>query len=212
MFTGLVENTGILHERANGKIRITPRRKFTDLKCGDSIAVNGCCLTLEREISGDLEFHTLSETLRRTNLAAIPKGGTVNLERALCLGDRLAGHIVQGHVDAALAVRKCSCQVDGDIQFEVELPEKYAALVVLKGSIAIDGVSLTVAVLEKEYFAVRLIPQTLNDTALLSRKPGDLVNIEFDIIGRYILRSMELERENKKTEITMETLRDAGFF
>lgn len=214
MFTGLVESVGTLRQRSGSKVVIAPGRKWDDLVYGESIAVNGCCLTLEQNLpNGDLVFHTLEETLRRTNLGKIPVGSKVNLERAMCAGARLGGHIVQGHVDCCSNVLELKHLPDGDVELLVALDEKDFPLVVEKGSVALDGVSLTVVEAEKDFFGVRLIPVTLAETALASRHAGSLINVEFDIIGRYVIRQLEFAAmEKKRSGITMETLRDAGFF
>ena len=212
MFTGLVQGLGKIISRSGGKLVIHPDFEISEPVYGESIAVNGCCLTLEDFSAGNLTFHTLEESLRRTNLGSLPIGSAVNLERALRLGDRLGGHIVQGHVDTAAKVLECSRTSDGDFKFAVELDPQFANLVVVKGGIAIDGVSLTVVEAQRDMFAVRLIPVTLNDTALARRTPGMTVNLEFDVVGRYILRMMEL-RENEPSSggVTMQTLLEAGF-
>lgn len=214
MFTGLVESVGTLRQRSGSKVIIAPGRKWDDLVYGESIAVNGCCLTLEQNLpNGELVFHTLEETLRRTNLGKIPIGSKVNLERAMCAGARLGGHIVQGHVDCCSNVLELKHLPDGDVELLVALDEKDFPLVVEKGSVALDGVSLTVVEAEKDFFGVRLIPVTLAETALASRHAGSLINVEFDIIGRYVIRQLEFAAmEKKRSGITMETLRDAGFF
>jgi len=210
MFTGLIQQTGIIKSKSGGKLHILPDHVLEDPQIGESIAVNGCCLTLERIAAGNLlEFHTLQETLNRTNIAALPCGSRVNLERALRANDRLGGHIVQGHVDTTAPVKSLKIRPDGDFEFSVSLAPEFAPLIVEKGSVAIDGVSLTVAGVDEDSFCVCLIPQTLKDTALSDRKPGIPVNLEFDIIGRYLLRRLELQQQKKP--ITMQTLLDAGF-
>lgn len=212
MFTGLVQGMGKIISRSSGKLVIRPEFPVTEPVYGESIAVNGCCLTLECASGGELLFHTLEESLRRTNLGSLLPGSRVNLERALRVGDRLGGHIVQGHIDTAAEVIECCRMPDGDFKFAVRLEPQFAALVVEKGGIAIDGVSLTVVEAASDYFAVRLIPVTLQDTALKERTPGTLVNLEFDVIGRYILRMLELrEQPSAKSGITLETLQEAGF-
>lgn len=217
MFTGLVEQVGVLQRRGGGKLVIKPQKALRDLQTGESIAVNGCCLSLEEvSRSGELVFHTLEESLARTNLSCLAPGSHVNLERAMASHSRFGGHIVQGHVDGTgriLNFQQLSC---GDWELVVSLPEEIAPEVVHKGSIAIDGVSLTVARLETDCFAVRLIPLTLQDTALSKRQVNDLVNLESDIIGKYVRRQLELINRPVKTEpagsVTMEKLQEAGFF
>jgi riboflavin synthase len=214
MFTGLVESVGTLRQRSGNKVVVSLGKKWDDLVYGESIAVNGCCLTLEQNLpDGELVFHTLEETLRRTNLGKIPVGAKVNLERAMCAGARLGGHIVQGHIDCCSQVLELKHLPDGDVELLVALEENDFPLVVEKGSVALDGVSLTVVEAEKDFFGVRLIPVTLAETALASRKAGTLINVEFDIIGRYVIRQLEFAAMAKKPSgITMDTLREAGFF
>lgn len=219
MFTGLVEMTGRISGRNANALIISPMKRLKDPVIGESIAVNGCCLTLERETaSGELVFHTMAESLRRTNLGSLAVGARVNMERALASGGRLGGHIVQGHVDAALKVVALSRQSDGDIELAIELTPEIAPEVVTKGSVTIDGVSLTVVRVDDDVFAVRLIPQTLADTVLGERQPGTLVNVETDILGKYVRRQLILsgvlpqpEKERSSGTVTMEKLREAGF-
>ena len=212
MFTGLVQGRGKIVSRSGSKLVVQPDFVLEEPVYGESIAVNGCCLTLESFSGNKLSFHTMEETLARTNLGALPIGSAVNMERALRLGDRLGGHIVQGHVDIAAPVLECSETAEGDFKFAVALAPEFANLVVEKGGIAIDGVSLTVVEAGRDFFSVRLIPVTLHDTALIERKPGMTVNLEFDVVGRYILRMMELQNPAPKSSgVTMETLLEAGF-
>ena len=216
MFTGLIEQTGRLIRRSNHQLVVRPERRLEESEIGESIAVNGCCLSLERQTaSGELEFHTLEESLRRTNLGVLEIGSAVNLERAMPCGRRFGGHLVQGHIDGTARVRGLQQVADGDWELTVELPSNLAPELVLKGSIAIDGVSLTVSRLEPTFFAVRLIPLTLNSTALKSRRAGDPVNLETDIIGKYVRRQLDLRSFDAPAEspssITMEKLREAGF-
>lgn len=212
MFTGLVQGIGTIVSRSGNELAIRPGFDLPAPQYGESIAVNGCCLTLEKFSGGILIFHTMQESLRRTNLGSLSCGSAVNLERALRLGDPLGGHIVQGHVDTAAEVISYRKLPDGDYQMEMFLAEEFAPLVVEKGGIAVDGVSLTVAAVKDESFSVKLIPVTRNDTALAERNPGMKVNLEFDVIGRYILRLDQLRNGgDKKSGITMDTLREAGF-
>ena len=212
MFTGLVQGMGKIVSRSSNKLVIQPDQPLSDPVYGESIAVNGCCLTLENSAGGVLTFHTMEETLRRTNLGMLVSGSTVNLERALRLGDRLGGHIVQGHIDCVGEVLECRRMPDGDFKLAISFDPQFAPLAVVKGGIAIDGVSLTVVEAAADMLSVRLIPVTLQDTALYSRQPGAKVNLEFDVVGRYILRMMELEKTPAKSGgVTMETLLEAGF-
>lgn len=216
MFTGLVEMTGVLVSLRGELLALRPSKRFENPAYGESVAVNGCCLTLERELPGGaLEFFTLAETQRRTNLGKLRPGSLLNLERALRVGDRMGGHIVSGHIDAAAEVIDFRKMPDGDYELRVALPETLAPELVEKGSVAIDGVSLTVVDVGKHDFSVRLIPVTRSDTALVERVPGTLVNLEGDIIGKYVRRQFELRVGEAsalpRSEVTMDTLREAGF-
>ncbi|MDD5727057.1 MAG: riboflavin synthase [Victivallales bacterium] len=219
MFTGLIETTAeIIGRDSNGragKLYLRPRRAFERLIRGESIAVNGACLSLEQwTADGILEFHTLAETLSRTNLGILPPGAEVNLERALQLGERLGGHIVTGHVDATADFLGINRQGD-DIEFRVALPEELRIYLAPKGSIAIDGVSLTLVDIGDESFSVRLIPLTLEETALGRHNPGDRVNLEADLLGKYVQRQLACYLDNSPNpgsgRITMETLINAGW-
>ena len=209
MFTGIVEMRGRLLARRGHQLLIRTEKPLTDPVYGESIAVNGCCLTLEECRGTELKFHVLAETLARTNLGHLPDGASVNLERALKVTDRLGGHLVSGHIDAVGKV--LSKRLVHDVELTVSFPEELAKYIVWKGSIALDGVSLTVAKLEKNALTVCLIPVTLAETALEEREPGCLINLETDMAGKYIVRQLELAEENKGSSITMDTLSEAGF-
>ncbi|MDD3886491.1 MAG: riboflavin synthase [Victivallaceae bacterium] len=220
MFTGLIETTGIVTGRSKNHLRVRPATALSAPQYGESVAVNGCCLTLERELAGGvLEFFTLHETLRRTNLeAAAASGATVNLERAMTPEKRFGGHLVTGHIDAAGELLHCGRTPDGDYELRIALPDEIAPEIAFKGSVAVDGVSLTVASVGDGFFTVRLIPVTLGDTALSRRKPGDLLNLESDVLAKYVRRGMECARCRKETAaevgggtVTAEKLREAGF-
>ncbi len=208
MFTGIVEMKGALLEKREHRLVIRGSRDIAGLERGESIAVNGCCLTLESWNGADLTFHVLSETFSRTNLGMLKTGAMVNLERAMPLGGRMGGHLVTGHVDAVAQVVHWLHGEDEELT--VEFPPELAPYFVMKGSVAIDGVSLTVAGLKDRCLKVCLIPVTLADTALADRKKGDFVNIETDLAGKYVLRNLELQRE-KESSVSMETLEKAGF-
>ncbi len=214
MFTGLVEGTGRLAGREGERLLIKPEFPFEPGERGASIAVNGCCLTLERRGGGgELVFFTLGETLSRTNLGELPVGAHVNLERALCAGAPLDGHLVQGHVDAACRVLEQGRVGIGDMTLKVAIPAGYAPLVVEKGSVAVDGVSLTVAALGDDWFSVCLIPETWRRTALPERTAGSTVNIEFDILGKYVQRQLACRTSGgtASSGLTWEKLSEAGF-
>jgi riboflavin synthase len=191
MFTGLVEETGALlqQERSATGARLTLRAPLvaSDAQPGDSVAVNGCCLTVT-ELNGEvLAFDLLAETLARTNLGALAPGAPVNLERALSAQARLGGHFVQGHIDTSARVLRCE-QVGADYCLEVALAPEFARYVAFKGSIAIDGISLTVAEVQVDRFVVWIIPHTLAMTNLRTKKTGESVNLEFDLLAKYVER------------------------
>jgi riboflavin synthase len=192
MFTGLVEETGVVeafHRRRGASRLVLKAGPLTEEAApGGSIAVNGCCLTLAAEpAKGRLEFDLLEETLRRTNLGQLQPGAPVNLERALPANGRLGGHFVQGHVDCVAPVLAWA-PVGEDYRLEIGLPESFARYVVEKGSIAVDGISLTVAELKEESFTIWIIPHTRAATNLCATGAGSRVNLEFDMLAKYVER------------------------
>ena len=210
MFTGLIQKIGSIYKRSNLSLEIQLDDVWSDLEYGESIAINGTCLTLERQAGSVLTFHTLAETLKRTNLGILPPGSRVNMERALRLNSPLDGHIVTGHVDAPGKVMKWQERPGGDMELTVELPANIAPLVAEKGSIAIDGVSLTVVAVRDHEFTVELIPVTREHTALGCRRVGDMVNLEADLMARYAARYMDFQ-SRKSGNISMQKLFEAGF-
>ena len=216
MFTGLIEKTGILTGREAGakagRLTVKPDTPWGDLEAGESIAVNGACLTFEKEAGGNLTFFVMKETLDRTNLGVIPVGARVNLERALSLGSRLGGHLVSGHVDAAVKVVSFGKTGD-DYELRMEMPPDLRIFFVTKGSVCVNGVSLTLTDVNDETFAVRLIPTTRRETNLDALKPGDLVNIETDLVGKYVceqLRFMDGTPHGGR-KLSLDDLTEAGF-
>ncbi len=194
MFTGLVEGQGTVRRIASLpaglRLSIVPAATCfspADVAIGDSISISGCCLTVVGFDSETLDFDAGEETLSKTNLGRLSVGGSVNLERSLAVGDRLGGHFVQGHVDGTAVVdkiRRSDEWVDIWFRASAELIE----LMVPKGSVTVDGVSLTLVNVEPERFSVALIPHTLQVTTLGQRMIGDVVNIENDILGKYVAR------------------------
>lgn len=191
MFTGLIEDIGTVRtlERRGASARLTvattlPSGEFAP---GDSVAVNGVCLTVTTIAAPLLTFDVSPETLDRSGLGRLSPGNPVNLERALRLSDRLGGHIVSGHIDCTATVTGRQ-EVSGNILFTFNLPPEKCRYVIEKGSVAIDGISLTVNSVTVDSFSVNIIPHSAEMTTLQFRKPGDVVNIETDIIGRYVER------------------------
>ena len=197
MFTGLVEETGTItaieHSRDSVTLAVAAEVCLGDTQVGDSIAVNGCCLTATkitlRGKSRGFEFNLLRESWDVTNLSTLKRGSVVNLERALALGQRMGGHFVTGHVDAVGRIRKWEKQ-GKDWLLDVDTPPALMSGFVPKGSVAVDGISLTVAKLRKRGFAVWIIPHTRKVTNLRTRKVGDPVNLETDLLGKYVLRQV----------------------
>jgi riboflavin synthase len=196
MFTGLVEEVGIVQrvERSGAGARLTVSavRTLEGTDVGASVAVNGACLTVVDRRAGAFLFDLGPETLTRTALAGLTAGARVNLERPLRLGDALGGHLVLGHVDGVATIEALT-RVESTARLKVGLPDpELAGLLVPQGSVAVDGVSLTVAALEGVSFEVMLIPHTLEATTLGTARKGQAVNIEMDVIGKYVARTLAL--------------------
>ncbi|HYR57118.1 MAG TPA: riboflavin synthase [Chthoniobacteraceae bacterium] len=191
MFTGLVETTGeiVALEIKSDRARLTVRAPAIapEVQIGDSIAVNGCCLTAVERNAETISFDLLRETLDRTSLHGARLRSLVNLERALAAHARLGGHFVQGHVDCASEILALEPR-GADHRLEIALPRDFAQYVAFKGSIAIDGISLTIAEVRDASFAVWLIPHTIAVTNLRTRRAGDRVNLEFDLLAKYVER------------------------
>lgn len=185
MFTGIVEELGLIEKICRQarivSLEIKSELAAKDIKIGDSIAVNGVCLTLTAKKADNLVFDVMPETLKVSNLGALKIRDKVNLERALKIGDRLSGHFVTGHVDCAGIIRKKFYQ-ENNLVFEVVVPAEFNAYIIPKGSIAVDGISLTIMKKIPPAFSVYIIPHTFKNTTLSFKGPSDKVNIEFDIL------------------------------
>jgi riboflavin synthase len=213
MFTGLVQQLGRLERIAlsGGSGRLAVAAGFPNPETGESIAVNGVCLTLTRHSAGHLEFDVLRETLDRTALGGKAAGALLHLERALRMGDAVGGHWVSGHVDGTGTV--VSCEAAGrDRILAVRAPDLLPGIV-CKGSVALDGVSLTVVQTDpaRGLFSVHLIPHTWENTAFSALKPGDRLNIETDMLGKYVRQQQLPSPAPSAPPLTMERLRNAGF-
>lgn len=194
MFTGIVEETGkiIRLKKTGDNLNITVHARMTpELKIDQSISHNGVCLTVVSTGEGEYTVTAIKETLDKTNLGELKTGDRVNLERGMKLGDRLDGHIVQGHVDQT-AVCKTIQEFEGSWQFTFEYDPKIGNITIEKGSITVNGVSLTVVNSKKNEFSVAIIPYTFENTTFSDIKEGDRVNLEFDVIGKYVKRITEL--------------------
>jgi riboflavin synthase len=194
VFTGIVEELGTVErlEQQSDAVRLTVRATtvLADASPGDSIAVNGCCLTVAERTDDTWTADVMAETLAKTGLGSLTAGDRVNLERAVTAGTRLGGHLVQGHVDAVGHVVRRDPGEHWDV-VTIAMPRELAAYLVDKGSITVDGVSLTVVEAGDEAFTVSLIPETLRRTTLGFRGPGDAVNLEVDVIGKYVARQLQ---------------------
>jgi riboflavin synthase len=188
MFTGIIEGLGKVRSLSEGTLTVEVARGFENdpWKIGESVAINGCCLTVISATDG-LSFNLSPETLARTSLGALSSGSTVNLERAMRADGRFGGHIVQGHVDATGTVLSITPAENATI-FRFQAPAEFDRYLIEKGSVTVDGISLTVVNLKDAAFDVWIIPHTLQETNLSERKPGDNVNLEFDLIAKYVER------------------------
>jgi riboflavin synthase len=190
MFTGIVEEVGTIVEAGEGTLRIRAPHILTDAKLGDSIAINGVDLTVA-EMAGDTFFANLMpETYRRSNLGDLRPGDAVNLERSVRPGDRLSGHIVRGVVEATCTLGSMTPEGDAII-VEFHTPPEYLKYIAVKGPVCVDGISLTVIAKDERGFSVSLVQYTQDHTNLRQRKPGDRINLETDIIARYVEQLLE---------------------
>jgi len=205
MFTGIIEEVGSVRSALPGRLVIAATKVLEDTKKGDSIAVNGACLTVTELSSDSFSVDVMPETLRRTNLGLLRPGDGVNLERPLAVGGRFGGHFVQGHVDDT--GRVVSATREGEAYLlRFEAPKEIMRYIVRKGFIAVDGVSLTVVECDATSFTVSLVGYTTENTNLSGRKAGDVVNLEVDIIAKYVERL-----HGGGSAITMEFLAEHGF-
>ncbi|MDY0189671.1 MAG: riboflavin synthase [Desulfuromonas sp.] len=218
MFTGLIEDIGTVrelrHSGSSVQLHVATKLPIHEIKLGDSIAVNGICLTVVKCSSGNFVADVSPETLACSNLKKIAPGSEVNLERALLLSDRLGGHIVSGHVDGVATVLERSN--DGNaIRFRFKLAPAVLRYVVAKGSITIDGISLTVNTVDSDSFGVAIIPHSLEQTTLKNLVVGSMVNIETDILARYVEKLLTAQQptaiNSAATGVTMEQLLKNGF-
>lgn len=212
MFTGLIEAVGTVAgiERRGAAARLSVEAPFppAEVNLGDSIAVNGVCLTVVEIKGGTFAFDVSPETVERSAFRTLKSGSRVNLERALRLSDRLGGHIVTGHVDCVAVVAERR-EASGNIVFAFRIPRESARYLIGKGSVAIDGISLTVNAVSDDDFTVNVIPHTAAQTTLQAKRPGDEVNIETDIIGKYVERLLSAKGEGGG--VTLDLLAKNGF-
>lgn len=199
MFTGIVEEQGkvlgLKRTSSESRLRIGAKKILEDIHIGDSIAVNGVCLTVVLFSEGEFTVDVMNETFARSSLGTLRIGDEVNLERAMPANGRFGGHIVSGHIDGTGKIK--SCIDDGNAKwYEITAGQELLEGIVMKGSVAIDGISLTVGRLSAHSFSVSIIPHTLDATVLRNKRPGDTVNIETDVIGKYIRQFVKEGKES----------------
>ncbi len=211
MFTGIIEEIGTVKQVQNGTsaciLTVSAKTVLSDVHIGDSITVNGTCLTVCRTDGNSFSADVMPETMRRTNLGRLRPGSKVNLERAMPANGRFGGHIVSGHIDGTGTVRKLEREGNA-VWVTVSADASLLRYIIEKGSVAIDGISLTVARVTQQDFSVSVIPHTAQETTLLSRSPGDAVNLECDIIAKY---TEKLLRPQQQSSISAEFLAQHGF-
>jgi riboflavin synthase len=214
MFTGIVEEIGTIHSVQRGKqsavLKIGASQIVEGLKNGDSVNTNGACLTVISVDGDSFSADVMAETMRLTNLQFLKPGSKVNLERAMKLNERLGGHLVSGHIDGTGTITGIA-EEDNAQWITVSADPAILRYMIKKGSIAIDGISLTVAKLTGNDFSVSLIPYTIKDTTLAHRKKGEMVNLECDMVGKYIERFMNAGTESKQRTIDLDYLKEHGF-
>lgn len=219
MFTGIIEEQGSIFGIRKGEkgavLTIGADKVLSDTKIGDSIAVNGVCLTVTSISGSKFTADVMAETMRRTNLGDLKVNDRVNLERALSLSSRLGGHIVSGHIDGRGIIEEYRRE-DNAVWISISAPQNILRYIVEKGSVAIDGVSLTVAAVDEESFKVSVIPHTGEQTGLLAKRPGDTVNLENDLLAKYVEKLLGCcdgkgRKEHGQSRIDMEFLSQNGF-
>lgn len=216
MFTGIVEEIGHIEaiEKGNrsAKLVITANKILQDIQLGDSIAVNGICLTACRISKSNFTADVMAETMNRSNLGNLKKGSAVNLERAMPANRRFGGHIVSGHVDGTGTIIDFK-KDENAVWVTIKAGANLLKYIVEKGSIAIDGISLTVAYVDDSCFKVSIIPHTADETILLHKKTGDTVNLECDVIGKYVEKLLYYNKQEQTEQkgITLEFLQQNGF-
>ncbi len=214
MFTGIIEETGTVLQIGRDCIRVRAKKVLEGTKPGDSIAVNGVCLTVVKIGGAEFTADVMPETFQRSALGRLRPMGVVNLERAMAADGRFGGHIVSGHIDGTGTVD--GMQNDGNaVRIGIATTSEIARRIVEKGSVAIDGISLTVSAVKQDWFEVSVIPHTLRETNLKEKRPGTIVNLENDMVGKYVEKllheTMQSGEESKTTTLTKEFLLRAGF-
>ncbi|WP_338749106.1 riboflavin synthase [Bacillus sp. FJAT-52991] len=214
MFTGIVEEIGTVESVKAGaqslELAIKAKTMLEDVKLGDSIAVNGVCLTVTSFTSQQFTADVMPETFHATSLRVLTRGSTVNLERAIAANGRFGGHFVSGHIDGVGTIISKK-RVENALYIEIEYPEEFAHYFLHRGSVALDGTSLTIFAVDNKKLTISLIPHTQEETILAEKNIGDPVNIECDLLAKYIERMLHQKKEEKTSTITMDLLEKHGF-
>jgi len=215
MFTGIIEEIGTVDRIQTGKEAITfgikAKHILADVHLGDSISVNGVCLTVTDFTRDRFSVDVMPETIKATTLQHLKQGSSVNLERAMAANGRFGGHFVSGHVDGTGIIRNKTARGNA-VYYEIATSPELIDTMILKGSVAVDGTSLTIFGLEKDSFTISLIPHTTDHTVLGSKGKGEIVNVECDMLGKYIKKMMQPKEEQPKSTSTMQNLlKDSGF-
>jgi riboflavin synthase len=217
MFTGIIEEVGKISQINQSSdaivMKISARKVLEDVHLGDSISVNGVCLTVTSFTVDAFTVDIMPETVKSTSLSELQQGSSVNLERAMSANGRFGGHFVSGHVDGIGKIIKKK-PVDNAIYYHISVDKELSRYLVYKGSVTVDGTSLTIFGVEKDYFVISLIPHTLSETILGQKGPGDIVNIECDMLGKYIERFLQVrfqEDDSNRSSITKSFLTEHGF-
>ena len=214
MFTGLIEETGYIEslrqEKDSGQLVIHAKTVLESTGIGDSIAVNGVCLTVTNRAKNTFTADVMPETLKRSNLGLLKKGSAVHLERAMAANGRFGGHMVSGHIDGT-GILTAKKQEGNATRLYITAHKDLLGQIIEKGSIAMDGVSLTVISVEETQFSVGIIPHTSTQTMLFQKKPGDLINLETDMLGKYVQHFLGNTEKKQNRPITMDFLRENGF-
>lgn len=216
MFTGIIEETGILSEKKQGavsaQIKIRCKKVLEGTKIGDSIAVNGICLTVTSLEKDGFRADVMAETMRRSSLSELAVPGVVNLERAMAADGRFGGHIVSGHIDGTGQIAAI-CQEENAVWYTIKAEEALLRYIVEKGSVAVDGISLTVAKVTAQDFQVSVIPHTRQETSLTEKAAGSIVNIECDVVGKYVEKFLlGAKKQEQQNKISEDFLKEHGFF
>ncbi|MCK9618723.1 MAG: riboflavin synthase [Lentimicrobiaceae bacterium] len=218
MFTGIIEEIGTLkaisHGQRSATLEISALKVLEGSRVGDSIAVNGICLTVTSIGKGSFIVDAMPETLGRSNLGSLQTGSKINLERALRLGDRLGGHLVSGHIDGEGIIFSFR-EDDNAIRIRITANQSLLRYIIEKGSVAVDGISLTVTHVDDKSFEVSVIPHTKNETTLCGKRPGERVNLETDMIGKYIERFSGFSADpqiKESKDISIDFLKENGYF